>query len=101
MSAGCPIVASHVGQIGAALGQSEAGVLIPPGDPAALAAAIDGLLIDPARARALANRARERAAAGYDVSHMVDRYRSIYEQLLTRALLPAGAAPVATARPNL
>ena len=63
----------------AALGHGEAGVLVPPGDPPALAAALDGLLSHPS-ARAVARRARaQRAAAEYDVSHMVRRYRSIYD----------------------
>jgi len=61
---------------------------VPPGDPAALAAALDGLLNDPARARVLGERARQRAGAEYDVSHMVRRYRSIYDRLLTRDTLP-------------
>jgi glycosyltransferase involved in cell wall biosynthesis len=88
MFAGCPIVASDVGEVAAALGHGEAGALVPPGDPAALAASLDDLLSHPARARVLGERARQRAAAEYDVSHMVRCYRSIYDRLLTRATLP-------------
>jgi glycosyltransferase involved in cell wall biosynthesis len=88
MFTGCPIVASDVGQVAAALGRGDAGVLVPPGDAAALAAALDDLLSDPARARLLGERARRRAAAEYDVSHMVRCYRSVYDRLLTHATLP-------------
>jgi glycosyltransferase involved in cell wall biosynthesis len=87
MFAGCPIVASDVGEVAAALGRGEAGALVPPGDSAALAASLDDLLSHPARARVLGERARQRAAAEYDVSHMIRCYRSIYARLLTRAAL--------------
>ena len=54
-------------------------MLVPPGDPPALAAALDGLLMQPERARELGARARARAAAVYDVSHMVRAYSAIYD----------------------
>jgi glycosyltransferase involved in cell wall biosynthesis len=38
----------------------ETGLLVPPGDPAALAAALERLLADPARARAMGARGRAR-----------------------------------------
>src|SRR3954454_6824762 len=63
MQAGLPIVASATGGIPGALG--DAGVLVPPEDPSALAAAVARLLADPEAARALGARARLRAAA-YD-----------------------------------
>jgi glycosyltransferase involved in cell wall biosynthesis len=101
MFAGRPIVASDVGEIAAALDHGAAGVLVPPGDPAALAASIDDLLTRPDRARALGAHARRRAADEYDVSHMVRRYRSIYEQLVARSPLPVGSLSAGSARPNL
>ncbi len=59
MAAGLPVVATAVGGLPGLL--AGAGVLVPPGDPAALAAAVGALLADDA-ARA------ERAAAGRAVS---------------------------------
>ena len=53
-----PIVASEVGEVGAALDHGRAGVLVPPGDAPALAAALDGLLASEDRARTLGRRAR-------------------------------------------
>ena len=101
MFAGCPIVASDVGEVAAALGHGEAGALVPPGNPAALAASLDDLLSHPARARVLGERARARAAARYDVSHMVRCYRSIYDRLLARATLPVARLSAGSARSNL
>jgi glycosyltransferase involved in cell wall biosynthesis len=101
MFAGRPIVASEVGDIAAALGHGAAGVLVPPGDPAALAASLDDLLTRPDRARTLGAHARRRAADQYDVSHMVRRYRSIYDRVLARSPLPVGSFSAGSARPNL
>jgi glycosyltransferase involved in cell wall biosynthesis len=99
MFAGRAIVASDVGEIGTALGHGDAGVLVAPGNPAALAAALDDLLTDPTRARELGERARRRAIAEYDVSQMVCRYRSIYEQVLTEMPLPVVSLTTRSARP--
>jgi glycosyltransferase involved in cell wall biosynthesis len=82
MFAGCPIVASDVGQVRMALADGAAGVLVTPGQPDALAAALHSLLAAPAHARALGTRAARRAADEYDVSRMAARYGAVYEALL-------------------
>lgn len=82
MSAECAIVASDVGDVRAVLDNGRAGVLVPPGDARALAVAVDGLLRAPDCARDLAACARRRATREYDVTRMVERYATIYEQLL-------------------
>jgi glycosyltransferase involved in cell wall biosynthesis len=95
MFAGCPIVATDVGDVRSALDQGSAGMLVAPGATDALADAIDCLLRDPGRARSLGDRAAAHARAEYDLSSMVDRYVSLYEAALgsarqTMATLPAG-----------
>jgi glycosyltransferase involved in cell wall biosynthesis len=100
MFAGRAIVASDVGEVGTALGHGDAGVLVAPGNPAALAAALDDLLTNPTRTRELGEHARRRAIAEYDVSQMVCRYRSIYEQLLTEAPAPVVSLTTRSARPH-
>jgi glycosyltransferase involved in cell wall biosynthesis len=84
MFAGRPIVATNVGDVSVALAQGDAGVLVEPGNAAALAGAIDTLLTDRDYARGLAERAARRAVAEYHVSQMVRRYNAVYEDLLRR-----------------
>jgi len=101
MFAGCPIVASDVGEVGTALAQGEAGVLVEAGDSAALAAALDEVLSDCGRARELGRRAALRAAAEYDISHMVRRYADIYRDLLrTTRGVPRAVAALPMAAPR-
>jgi glycosyltransferase involved in cell wall biosynthesis len=82
MFAGRPIVASEVGEVGIALAHGEAGLLVPPADAPALAAAIHSVLGDPSRARALGDAAVRRARAEYGFDRMVRRYVDLYRQLL-------------------
>jgi glycosyltransferase involved in cell wall biosynthesis len=100
MFAARAIVATDVGEVRAALDDGRAGVLVPPGDGAALAAAIDQLLADPNRARMLGLRAHERAAVEYDAATMVRRYRSMYDELLAGDRLPMSALAAGPAPPN-
>lgn len=71
LAAGLPTVASGVGQLTEILDQGRAGVLVPPGDPAALAAAISELRADPARRSELASIGRARAVGHYEWSGVV------------------------------
>jgi glycosyltransferase involved in cell wall biosynthesis len=71
---GVPVVASRVGAIPTVLEDGAAGVLVPVGDVAALAAAVRGLLADPTRARALGARAAARVESSYSARVMTRRY---------------------------
>jgi len=62
MAAGRPIVASDLPALREVLGDGENAILVPAGDPAALAAAIQRLIDDEALAAALGRRAFEMAA---------------------------------------
>jgi glycosyltransferase involved in cell wall biosynthesis len=81
MSVACPIVASDVGGIGEALGDS-AGVRVPAADPAALAAAVTRLLSDPEGARALGVAARQRVDQTFGVQKMLDETAQVYSELV-------------------
>lgn len=76
-----PVVASRVEGIPEVVVDGETGVLVPPGDPDALARAIGELLEDPARARALGLRARAEAAERFSVERCVDGYVEVYERI--------------------
>jgi glycosyltransferase involved in cell wall biosynthesis len=62
MAAGCPIVATRMGGVPDVVTDGEDALVVAPGDPDALAAAIGRLLADPGRARALGQGARRRVA---------------------------------------
>lgn len=64
MACGVPTVATTGGALPEVVG--DAGELVPPADPEALAEAISGLLSDPARRRRLGSRGRERMVEGFD-----------------------------------
>ena len=93
MFAACPIVATDVGQVRSALNSGAAGLLVPPANSEALAAALDRLLSDRAEARRLGNMAALHAAEEYDLSRMVQRYAAVYEGALrnTRDVVISGA----------
>jgi glycosyltransferase involved in cell wall biosynthesis len=79
MAAGLPIVASDTGGIPGAAG--GAARLVPPGDPVALAAALDDLLAHPAEAARLGALARERAA-DFDWDGLADQVLDVYAHAL-------------------
>lgn len=59
----------------------ETGLVVPPGDAAAMAAAIGELLADPARARQLGAAARARYEADFRAEQMVDATLALYRSL--------------------
>jgi glycosyltransferase involved in cell wall biosynthesis len=77
MAAGTPIVASRVGGIPDVLTEAEA-VLVPPGDPAALAAALQAMRLDPTGAAARAAAARRRLAQEFSTARWLDRIDDVY-----------------------
>lgn len=88
---GVPVVASGVHGLDGYLLDGVTGILVPPGDPARLNRAIEGLLADREHATALAERAR-RHASGYT---RADYFRRVGEFLTSKA---CGTPAVAIAR---
>ncbi len=82
MAAGVPVVASDVDGNLEVTGGGEAGLGVPPADPAALAAAVKTLLGDRARREKLARAGRERARERFDLEVMVRNYQDLYREVL-------------------
>ena len=80
MSAGCAVVASRIAGIDAAIEDGRSGVLVPPGDVAALTAALTAVLADPERRARLGAAARERAEE-FGVEHIGARYRALLDEV--------------------
>jgi glycosyltransferase involved in cell wall biosynthesis len=80
MSAGRPIVASHIAGIPQVITTGEHGLLTPPGDSQRLAESILTLLRDRERAAALGRAARQRVERELRWSHVAARFERIYEQ---------------------
>jgi glycosyltransferase involved in cell wall biosynthesis len=80
LAAGVPIVASRTGGIPEAVG--DAGILVSPEAPDELAAALDVVLCEPALARVLSRRARERAPS-FHWEGLADRVLASYAGALS------------------
>lgn len=79
MLASLPVVATRVSSIPEIVLDGETGILVPPDDPAALAAAVNKVLADPA---GYGLRGRERARREFSVASMAERTLTVYESAL-------------------
>jgi len=68
------------------------GLVVPPGDPVSLAAAINLLLDDAAMAERFGAAARERARREFSHEVMGERVLRVYERVTGQRLLPAALA---------
>ena len=80
MAAGKPVVASSVGGLREVVVHGETGLLVPPGDPDALAEALKSLFEDPERARKMGEAGRARIRAEFDVEVMRAKTRAVWEE---------------------
>ena len=84
MSLRVPIIASRVGGLREVLDDGN-GMLVPPNDPSALAAAIERLYGDRELRARFAARAHETVRRRFAARDMVRQYRDVYRQLLAPA----------------
>jgi glycosyltransferase involved in cell wall biosynthesis len=81
MAAGRPVVASAVGGLPELVEQDRTGLLVPPRDPLALAAALQRLLASPADRQAMGAAARARVLRELSASHFGQQVMDIYDEL--------------------
>ena len=89
MRAGLPVIASDVGGIREAVEPGRTGALVPRGDEAALAAAIDGLLADPALRVRQGAAGRAAFEARFTVQRMLEGTLAVYREVAAEAGFPS------------
>jgi glycosyltransferase involved in cell wall biosynthesis len=77
MAAGVPVVASSVGGIPELINQRVTGLLVPPGDASALAAALRELLDDSVLRARMGPKARETAWARFSHTRVADELAAV------------------------
>jgi glycosyltransferase involved in cell wall biosynthesis len=77
-----PVVHTEVGSVGELIEDGVTGLLVPAGDPDALARAIVEFVDDPSRARECARRGREHIVRLHSRERMIDRVLGVYERLM-------------------
>ena len=82
MACETPVVASAVGGILEVVEDGKTGVLVEPGRPDALVAAIRALLEDPARGRAMGRAGRHRVEAHFSWVSVATRTREVYQDAI-------------------
>jgi glycosyltransferase involved in cell wall biosynthesis len=88
MAAGRPVVGTRVCGVTEVIADGETGLLVPPRDPAALAAALIRLLCAPAKAERMGQAGRVRLLRHFQARRMIADTCALYEALLAR---PAAA----------
>lgn len=83
MAAGLAVVATAVSGNPDAVADGETGLLVPPEDCAALAAALESLVRDPARRRRMGEAGRQRVAARFTIERVADEYLALWQGLVS------------------
>ena len=92
MALGVPVIGSAAGGNPELVVDGDSGLLVPPRDVPATAAAVRRLLTDSALASRLARAARARVETGFSSEVRLDRIEALYSRLLSSKGLSAGRA---------
>jgi glycosyltransferase involved in cell wall biosynthesis len=82
MATGAAVIASKAGQLADVVQDGSNGLLVPPGDTSALAAALMRLIADPNLRARLGQQAREDAVRKYSWEHYVSRLEQLYAAVI-------------------
>ena len=86
MAAGKPVILAIGGVIQEVIEEAQCGIPVEPGNPQALAAAIQTLADDPASARQMGQRARQHLAAHFDRTALAARLAALLDQMRPRSV---------------
>lgn len=81
MASGRPVIASEVSAISSAITNEDTGLLVPPGDPAALAAALERIARSISLRAQLGDRARKRVEQDYEVGRCTKRFCDLLDSV--------------------
>jgi glycosyltransferase involved in cell wall biosynthesis len=81
MLAGLPVVASNLPRQGEIVQEAQCGLLVEPGQPKALAEAIQWLLEHPAEAQAMGNRGRQAILQTYNWNSQAQLLLDLYRRV--------------------
>ncbi len=84
---GTAVVGSRTGGIPEVVAEGETGLLVPPGEPEALAVALNALLGDPDRAQAMGQAGRKRAVAEFGWPAIAAQTAELYAELANSGLM--------------
>jgi glycosyltransferase involved in cell wall biosynthesis len=93
MASGLPVVGTRVGGIPEVIDDGVTGLLVPPSDAAAMAAALEQYIVAPALAHSHGAAGRERVQRKYSMAAMVAAYQDLYDTLYERKTKIRRAVP--------
>ena len=85
MACGLAVVATSVGAIEEAVQRGRTGLIVPPRDATALAAALGALMEDPARRATMGRAGRAYAEANFGIDRMLDGMEAVFRRVMERA----------------
>lgn len=88
MATGCPVVATRVGAFEALVVEGETGLLVPPDDIAALAAATDAALSDAERLQEWRANSRAHVCKDFSIEREAASLNALYRRLLGESATP-------------
>ncbi|MDA1000647.1 MAG: glycosyltransferase family 4 protein [bacterium] len=77
-----PVVGTDIGGVPEAILPGGAGVVVPPGDPEALAAAIEEMLADPERRRRMGESGKKYVTENHSLTRMIEETERLYNEVL-------------------
>jgi glycosyltransferase involved in cell wall biosynthesis len=82
MAKSLPVITTDRGIFPELIGKHDAGIIVKPEDPKAIAEALNALMSDPTRAEQLASNARQTIEQYYSINAMTDKALEVYEGVL-------------------